>query len=264
MSREGQVQIDINCDLGEGFGVYTAGLDQEVMPYITSANVACGWHAGDPMVMQTTVSLAAKNRVQVGAHPGYPDLMGFGRRKLQCTPQETANYILYQIGALQAFCRSQGLKMQHVKPHGALYHAVLEDHELGRAVAQAVQQADPDLILLTLAGPKGEAMAETCARTSLRVVREAFPDRAYNPDGSLVPRSQPGAVIHDPRDIAQRALAMARDQLALTPDQEKVPIAAQTLCVHGDSPAAVQAVQEINEILDKNNIAMTALQDLPG
>ncbi|MGM0423724.1 MAG: LamB/YcsF family protein [Thermodesulfobacteriota bacterium] len=256
------MQIDLNCDLGEGFGIYAAGLDQEVMPHISSANVACGWHAGDPLVMQSTVELAARYNVQVGAHPGYPDLLGFGRRKLDCTPKEIFSYVLYQIGALQAFCHSQGLRLQHVKPHGALYHAVLENQELGEALAKAVQEADPELILLALAGPKGKDMAATCNKLGLRLAREAFPDRAYNADGTLVSRSEPGAVLDDPEQVAEQALAMARDNLALTPAGEKVSLQAQTLCVHGDSPAAVESVRLIRSTLQKNNIQITSIRRL--
>jgi UPF0271 protein len=256
------LQIDINCDLGEGFGIYAAGLDQEVMPHISSANVACGWHAGDPLVMQSTVELAASCNVQVGAHPGYPDLLGFGRRKLDCAPKEIFGYVLYQTGALQAFCRSQGLRLQHVKPHGALYHAVLENQELGEALARAVQEADPELILLALAGPKGESMAATCSKLGLRLAREAFPDRAYSSDGTLVPRSEPGAVLDDPEQVAEQALAMARDHLALTPAGEEVSLQAQTLCVHGDSPAAVESVRLIRSTLQKNNIQITSIRRL--
>lgn len=256
------MRIDINCDLGEGFGIYTAGRDQEVMPYISSANVACGWHAGDPLVMQATVEMAVSQNVQVGAHPGYPDLLGFGRRKLDCSPKELFSYVLYQVGALQAFCRSQGQRLQHVKPHGALYHAVLEDGKLGEALARAVQEADPELILLALAGPKGQDMAGTCNKIGLRLAREAFPDRAYNPDGTLVSRSKPGAVLEDPEQVAHRALAMARDQAALTPSGEQVSLQAQTLCVHGDSPAAVESVQRIKSVLQKHDISITALRHL--
>ncbi len=254
--------MDINCDMGESFGVYAMGRDREVMPHITSANVACAWHAGDPAVMRATVELAADHSVGVGAHPGYPDLLGFGRRRMDCSPQETADYVLYQIGALQAFCRSRGTSLQHVKPHGALYHAVMEDPELGRAVAEAVRQADPKLIIMTLAGPKGEGMAEMCREAGVRVAREAFPDRAYKPDGTLASRAEKGAVLHDPEEIARRALYMARDQVALTPEQEMVPVQAQTLCVHGDSPEAVQAVRSIEETLRENGILPAPLQEL--
>lgn len=256
------MQIDLNCDIGEGFGIYTAGLDGDVMPHITSANVACGWHAGDPVVMQATVEMASKLNIMVGAHPGYPDLMGFGRRDMNCSPQDLESYILYQVGALQAFCRSWNLKMQHVKAHGALYHAVLEDPELGGALARAVQKADPELILLTLSGPKGNVMAEICGDLGLRVAREAFPDRAYNRDGTLVSRNLPGAVLKDPEEVAKRALSMARDGIALTPEGESVRIEAQTLCVHGDSPAAVKSACAIGHILAENNIGLVPLQEL--
>ncbi|MFO7931010.1 MAG: LamB/YcsF family protein [Thermodesulfobacteriota bacterium] len=256
------MQIDVNCDLGEGFGAYSAGLDSDVMPHITSANVACGWHAGDPVVMQTTVEMASKFNVRVGAHPGYPDLMGFGRREMNCSPGELESYILYQVGALQAFCRSRNLKMQHVKPHGALYHAVLADSELAGALARAVQKADPGLIILTLSGPKGDVVSGICEQLGLRVAREAFPDRSYNRDGTLVSRNLPGAVLEEPDEVAARALSMARDGIALTPEGERVTIEAQTLCVHGDSPAAVDAVSKIRQMLDKNKISLVPLQKI--
>ena len=254
--------MDINCDMGESFGAYAMGRDSEVMPHITSANLACGWHAGDPAVMDRTVALAVQNGAAVGAHPGYPDLLGFGRRRLECSPQELANYILYQVGALQAFCRKHRLALQHVKPHGALYHAVLESEDLGRAVARAVHQVDPGLVLVTLAGPKGERMSAICREEGLAVAREAFPDRAYSADGTLIPRGSPGAVIEDPEEVAARARDLARANTVRAATGETVEIEAHTLCVHGDTPTAVELVRGIERRLQEDGLAPTPMRQL--
>ncbi|MCF8030658.1 MAG: LamB/YcsF family protein [Desulfohalobiaceae bacterium] len=254
--------IDVNCDMGESFGPYTLGRDSEVMPHITSANVACGWHAGDPSVMDRTVALAAQNGVSVGAHPGYPDLLGFGRRKLDCSPDDLTQYIIYQVGALQAFCHKHGTPLQHVKPHGALYHAVLEDEELGRAVARAVLQVDPGLVLVTLAGPKGESMSSICREMGLDVAREAFPDRAYNADGTLVPRGSRGAVIEDPQEVAARTHSLARDNSVRAASGETIELEAHTVCVHGDTPTAVELVREIGHRLQDDGLQLRHMAQL--
>ena len=183
--------IDLNSDLGESFGAYTLGMDEKLMEYITSANVACGWHAGDPLVMQKTIRAAAKNGVAVGAHPGYPDLMGFGRREIKITPEEAYTYVLYQLGALDAFARTEGVKIQHVKPHGALYNQACKDEKLAGAICRAAQAFDRELIVLAPYNSAFRTAAETIGQP---FAGEFFADRAYLPDGSLVPRSQPGAV----------------------------------------------------------------------
>jgi UPF0271 protein len=251
--------IDVNCDMGESFGPYSMGRDSEVMPHITSANVACGWHAGDPSVMDRTVALAAQHGVAVGAHPGYPDLLGFGRRKLECSPEELTNYIVYQVGALQAFCRKHGTALQHVKPHGALYHAVLQDEELGRAVARGVLQVDPELVLVTLAGPKGGRTSSIYREMGLSVAREAFPDRAYNADGTLVPRGNSGAVVEDPDQVADRAHSLARDNAVPAASGETVELEAHTVCVHGDTPTAVDLVRGIGQRLHEDGLELCPL-----
>jgi UPF0271 protein len=243
------MKIDINCDMGESFGAYTLGLDEEVIKYITSANIACGYHAGDPLVMEQTIALAKEHGVSVGAHPGFPDLMGFGRRNIDATLPEIRGYMVYQIGALQAFAKAQGLKVAHVKPHGALYLMAVEDEEISEAVVESIASVDKDLIFVALAGSKGEKMTKIGEKVGLRVAYEAFPDRAYTPDGTLVSRRQPGAVIKDPDVVAQRALMMAQEGKVVAIDGKEIPFRPETLCVHGDTPGAVNLVRKIRQTL---------------
>jgi UPF0271 protein len=254
--------IDLNCDMGESFGSFVMGMDSEVMPHITSANIACGMHAGDPTGIVRTVRSAAEHGVGLGAHPGLPDLVGFGRRKMDVTAEEVYHDVLYQVAALKGIAEAHGAGLQHVKPHGALYHMVLEDESIARGVAQAVAKLDPELICVTLAGPKGDLMAEACRQTGLRVAREGFPDRAYNADGTLVSRRLPGAVVEDPGEVAQRALHMAKSNQALTADGTRVDLQAQTLCVHGDTPSAVELVKSIRATLEKEGLALQSLGGL--
>ena len=254
--------IDLNCDMGESFGRYTLGLDEEVIKAITSANVACGWHAGDPLVMDATVAMARENGVGVGAHPGYPDLLGFGRRNMDCTLEEIRAYVTYQIGALQAFCTAHGMKLQHVKPHGNLYLSMLEDEDLARAVAEAVARVDSQLICLTLAGAKNRNMTRACEALGLKVAYEAFPDRAYTVDGTLVSRRKPGAVIHDPAQATERALRMARDNEVIAEDGTRIPLEVHTLCVHGDTVTAVDLVKQISQGLTSEGLAVKPLGEI--
>jgi UPF0271 protein len=249
-------QIDLNCDMGESFGAYTLGLDEEVIKYISSANIACGWHAGDPTVMNRTVRLAAAHGVGIGAHPGYPDLMGFGRRHMDCAASEIRDHVIYQIGALKAFCASNGAMMRHVKPHGALYLAAAEKPETARSVVEAVAGVDPELMCLALAGPKGELMAEACSKAGLQIVREAFPDRAYTREGMLTPRRSPGAVLSDPKEVAARALMIAQEGKIEASDGTFISLDAQTICVHGDNPTAVDLVREIRRLLESEGVAI--------
>lgn len=253
------MKMDINCDMGESFGAYRLGLDEEVIKYITSANVACGYHAGDPLVMERTVSLAKDHGVSVGAHPGFPDLMGFGRRNLDATLPEIKGYLTYQIGALQAFSKVQGLRVEHVKPHGALYLMAVEDEKISEAIVEAIASIDKDLIFVALAGSKGEKMTRIGEKIGLRVAYEAFPDRAYTPEGTLVSRRQPGAVIKDPDMVAQRALMMAKEGKVGAVDGTKISLNAQTLCVHGDTPGAVNLVKKIRETLTEAGVEVTCL-----
>ena len=250
--------IDLNCDMGESFGNYRIGMDEAVMPHITSANIACGWHAGDPMVMDATIRSAKAHGVGPGAHPGYPDLMGFGRRKMNLSPDEIRQYLVYQIGALQAFCRVHSVALRHVKPHGALYLDAVETPETARAVAEAITSLDPDLRFVALAGKKGETMRRMGEELGLNVVFEAFPDRAYTPEGTLVPRSRPGAVMSDPDLVAGRALDMARG-FVIAVDGSRIELDVQTLCVHGDNQAAVDLVKEIRYRLEADGIGVSPM-----
>lgn len=251
-------RIDLNCDMGESFGAYTIGMDKEVMAHITSANIACGFHAGDPLVMDRTVKLAVEHHVGVGAHPGYPDLLGFGRRPLACSEEEITRYIIYQVGALMGFCRAHRVVLQHVKPHGALYLDAVDNETVARGVAKGILAVDPDLLFVALAGKKGETMRQVGAELGLKVVYEAFPDRAYTPEGTLVSRKQPGAVISDPDAVAQRALAMAQGYV-IAIDGTRIDLEAHSLCVHGDNPAAVALVQTIRQTLEADGIQVAPM-----
>ena len=251
--------IDLNCDMGESFGAYRLGMDAEVMHYITSANVACGWHAGDPQVMETTVRTALAHGVGIGAHPGYPDLLGFGRRFMDCTPDEIRTLVIYQVGALQAFCQSQNTTLQHVKPHGALYLAAVENKRVARAVAEAIVAVDPNLLYVALAGAKGTTMTRIGQEVGLKVVYEAFPDRAYTPEGTLLSRKQPWAVIHDPQEVAERALRMATENKVVAVDGTVIELEAQTLCVHGDNPTAVELVSKIRQNLEDAGVSVAPM-----
>ncbi len=249
-------RVDLNCDMGESFGAWTIGMDPEVIAHITSANIACGFHAGDPLVMNRTVALASAHGVGVGAHPGFSDLQGFGRRTIDCTPEEVKNDIIYQIGALKAFCAAHGVALQHVKPHGALYNAAVGNEPLARAIAEAVASVDANLLLVTLAGAEAPLMERIGRETGLRIVFEAFPDRAYTPQGRLASRRLPGAVIQDPAVAAARALAMARDGRVVATDGSVLELEINTLCVHGDSPAALALVCQIRRTLEEAGLAL--------
>ena len=249
-------KIDLNCDMGESFGAYSIGMDDEVIGHITSANVACGWHAGDPLVMDRTVKMAVDHNVGVGAHPGYPDLMGFGRRDMDCTPAEIWEYVIYQIGALDAFCRANGTRLRHVKPHGALYLTAVENEDVARAVAEAIVSVNPELLYVALAGEKGRMVTRIGKEVGLKVVYEAFPDRAYTSEGTLLSRRLPGAVIKDPQEVAERALRMAAEGRVISVDGNSLDLEVHTLCVHGDTPAAVDLVRTIREKLDTERILL--------
>ena len=252
-------KIDLNSDMGESFGAYTLGMDEVVIQHITSANIACGWHAGDPLVMDRTVKMAVDHGVGVGAHPGYPDLLGFGRRNMDCTLEEIQKYLIYQIGALQAFCKVNGTKLQHVKPHGALYLMAVENEEIARAVAEAIVSVNPELLYVALAGAKGEFMRRIGQKVGLKVVYEAFADRAYTPEGALVSRRQPGAIIKDPGEVSERALQMAKDGIVIATDGTSIPLEVQTLCVHGDNPSAVDLVKNIRETMESNGVVVSPM-----
>jgi UPF0271 protein len=240
------VNIDINCDMGESFGAWSMGADPQVMPHITSANIACGAHAGDPAVMRRTVRLARASNVGIGAHPGFADLQGFGRREMAIDPQDVEDTVLAQIGALAAIARAEGATLQHVKAHGALYNMAARDRRLADAIARAIASFDATLIMF---GLPNSAMIQAGRAAGLRVAAEGFADRAYQPDGSLTPRSVPGAVIDDADVVVARAVKMVSEGVVLTPDGKAVPLRVDTICVHGDTPGAAGLTRRISEAL---------------
>lgn len=248
--------VDLNSDLGESFGAYRLGADEEVLKYVSSANIACGWHAGDPMIMDKTVKLAIENNVAIGAHPGYPDLMAFGRRNMDITPQEARNYLLYQLGALGAFAAAQGRKLQHIKLHGAFYNTACHKKELADAIVDAIYDADKKLIILALSG---SYLLQRAKEKGLRTAHEVFADRAYNADGSLVNRKLPGAMIHDKNLALKRIKQMIFEGKVSSIDGKLIPIKADSICVHGDNPEAVAFVKFIKESLIADGIEVAPL-----
>lgn len=244
--------MDLNADLGESFGAWTLGDDARLVEHLTSANLACGFHAGDFRVMEATVALCRDAGVAVGAQPGYPDLLGFGRRPLPFEPDEVESLVRYQIGALEAFCRAAGVEMQHVKPHGALYNQAAADPTLARAIARAVARFSRELALFGLAS--SEPMAAAAADAGLRFVPEAFADRRYLPDGSLQPRSRAGAVIEDAADAAAQALMIATDGAVVAVDGSRVALRAESICCHGDTPGAVEIAASVRSALAASGV----------
>lgn len=245
--------VDLNADLGESFGPYTLGMDEAVLEVITSANVACGFHASDPRVMKKTVLLAKEKGVAIGAHPGFPDRVGFGRRVMDVTPEEAETDVMYQIGALKAFCDAYGVNLQHVKPHGALYNHANKNAELSQAIAEGIRAVDPGLILFA---QPGSELAKAGERAGLQVAFEVFGDRAYNPDGSLVSRRLPGAVIHDPEKAAAQVVRMVLESRVTAVDGSDVEVPADTICVHGDNPEAIELVRTIRRRLEEGGVAV--------
>jgi 5-oxoprolinase (ATP-hydrolysing) subunit A len=256
-----KIRMDINSDIGESFGIFKLGMDEAVIPNLTSANIACGFHAGDPGVMKETVALAKRLGVEVGAHPGFPDLMGFGRRNMAASLDEIQDYVLYQVGALQAFATAEGTAIQHVKPHGALYNMAVADGRIWEAIARGLAKLNRDIILVVLAPLNREPLLDMADRCGIRIAFEAFADRAYKRDGSLAPRVQKNAVIHDETLAAERALKLAMERRITADDGTEIEIQADTLCVHGDNPAAVQMVKKIRETLQTSGVEVTAMKN---
>lgn len=245
--------VDLNCDMGESFGRYTLGQDRKMMPLITSANIACGFHAGDSKVMYETVQWAVEHGVAVGAHPGYPDLHGFGRREIKMSPTEIYQMMIYQISALQGFAHLFGTRVEHVKPHGALYNQAAKDRVLADAIAQAVADLDRDMFIFGLAGSE---LVDAGRRAGLRVAEEVFADRTYQADGSLTPRSQPDAMIHDSTVAVQRVVQMVKTGTVTATNGATVAIQANTICVHGDEPTALEFVQQLRTGLEQEGVAI--------
>lgn len=237
----------LNCDMGESFGNYSLGLDSEVMPYVDCANIACGFHASDPHVMRKTVRLAASHDVRIGAHPAYPDLLGFGRRSMACSPAEVEDMVLYQLGALAGICQAEGTAVRYVKPHGALYNDMARDPELLRAVMHAVRSYDASLPLMLMATADPEPSRRLAQEVGIDIWFETFADRAYDASGHLVSRRLPGAVHHDQVTIVAQAVRLARGESLEAADGTQLQLPCDTLCVHGDNPESVAAVRAIRE-----------------
>jgi len=247
------VSMDLNSDVGESFGRWSLGDDTAMFKSVSSANVACGFHAGDPTVIRRTCREAVEAGVTIGAHVGYRDLAGFGRRFMDVDPNELADEVVYQIGALQALAATEGGRVRYVKPHGGLYNAIVSHTAQARAVVDAVKSVDPELPILGLPGSEVLRLAEAAG---LRAVSEAFADRAYNPDGTLVSRSLPGAVLHDPAEVAEHVLRMATDSAILAVDGSILKINADSICVHGDSPGAVAMAVAVKAALSDAGITI--------
>ncbi|WP_426111174.1 5-oxoprolinase subunit PxpA [Pseudomonas sp. DSP3-2-2] len=241
----------LNCDIGESYGAWTMGMDAEVMPFIDCANVACGFHAGDPSVMRKTVSLALANDVTIGAHPAYPDLVGFGRRSMACSPQEIHDLLHYQIGALDGICRAQGGRVQYVKPHGAMYNDMMANPVQLRAVIEGIARYDVQLPLMLLAMRDNSAAQAIADEFGVQLWFEAFADRGYDAEGRLMPRQLPNAVHHDPEIIIAQAMTLARGEPLIASDGKPLHLTPHTLCVHGDNASSIAAVQRIRQALDE-------------
>ena len=252
-------KIDFNCDMGESFGMYKMGFDEEVIKHITSANIACGFHAGDPMWMRHTVDLALRHGVAIGAHPSFPDLNGFGRRNMVVSADEAKNDVTYQVGALQAFTADK--RLQHVKPHGAMYNMAVNDESLAQAICESILEIDPEMILVALAGSRWLDIAEDMG---LKVAREIFADRALNADGTLVSRSQPGSVIHDTAEVVERSLRMVTEGKATAITGEQIDVQADSLCLHGDTPGAVEMAASLKRELEAADVEILPLARILG
>lgn len=248
-----KLTVDLNCDMGESFGAYRIGQDESLLPYISSANIACGFHGGDPAVMRRTVELAFQHGVAVGAHPGLPDLQGFGRREMQISPQEAYDLVLYQTGALEAFTRAAGAKLQHVKPHGALYNMAARNSALAEAIAEAIYRLNPELVLFGLAGSE---LIKAGQKLGLSTAQEVFADRSYQQDGSLTPRNQANALISNPEQAVQQVMCMLKEGKVKSLQGSDIAIQADTICIHGDGPHALVFAQQLHRALQQQGISL--------
>ncbi|HEY8487048.1 MAG TPA: 5-oxoprolinase subunit PxpA [Limnochordales bacterium] len=254
-------RVVLNADMGESFGPWAMGDDASLLEWVTAANVACGLHAGDPVVLLRTVEQAAARGVSVGAHPGYPDRQGFGRREMALSAEELEAFVLYQLGAVQAACRACGVPMTHVKAHGALYHRACRDAGAAQALVQAVLRLDPGLVVV---GPEGSQLLAAARQAGLPVAREAFPDRGYGPDGSLWPRGSPGSVVEDPDRAAARAVAMVVQGRVQAVDGSWLAVQAETLCIHGDHPGAARVAARVRRALEEAGVQVVGFTRAEG
>ncbi|MBE7024484.1 MAG: LamB/YcsF family protein [Ruminococcaceae bacterium] len=251
--------IDLNSDLGESFGAYTIGRDKDILPLVSSANVACGFHAGDPTIMAKTAAYCKESGTAIGAHPGFADLQGFGRRNMQLSPEDAKHLVIYQVGALDAFCKSEGISLQHVKPHGALYNMAAKDAALAKAICEGIYTYNPSLILLGLANSE---MLRAAREIGLPHAAEVFADRAYEDDGTLVARSKPGAMIHDEDLAVSRVIRMIKNRTVTTVSGREIEICPDSVCVHGDSEKALLFVKKIRSALEKEGIAIKPIAQI--
>ncbi|OYT73557.1 MAG: lactam utilization protein LamB [Chloracidobacterium sp. CP2_5A] len=247
--------IDLNADLGESFGDWRLGQDEALLPYVSSVNLACGFHAGDPHTLRKSVALAVERNVAIGAHPSYPDLLGFGRRDMGLTPDEVFDCVLYQVAAVKGVCEAMGGRLHHIKPHGALYNRAARAPDIAAAIARAVVKLDATLLLYGLAG---SCLITEAERVGLRAISEAFADRRYQPDGTLVPRSQAGALLTDAQESVAQARRIVREQAVTSRDGQAVVIRAETLCLHGDGPHALAFAQAIRQALEADGVRIAA------
>ncbi|MGJ7919194.1 LamB/YcsF family protein [Neobacillus sp. LXY-4] len=248
--------VDINCDMGESFGPYKIGNDKEIMKYVTSANIACGFHAGDPSTMRRTVQMALAENVGIGAHPGFQDLVGFGRRTIDISPQEAYDLVVYQIGALHAFVQSEGGQLQHVKPHGALYNMAAKSERLAAAIAEAIYKVDPELILFGLAGSE---LVKAGKRLGLYCAEEVFSDRTYQKDGTLTPRTKPNSLIKDHQTAIDQVVRMVKEGKVTSVEGKDISITADTICIHGDGEHALSYAKLISNALNESGITLAKI-----
>ncbi|UOR11510.1 LamB/YcsF family protein [Halobacillus amylolyticus] len=251
--------VDINCDMGESFGAYKMGRDEEILDYVTSANIACGFHAGDPSTMRKTVKLALEKNVGIGVHPGLQDLAGFGRRNIAISPKEAYDLVVYQIGALSSFVKAEGGRIQHVKPHGALFNMAAKDAELSESIAEAVYNVDPGMILFGLSGSE---LVKAGEKVGLKTANEVFSDRTYQMDGSLTSRTESNALITDPEEAIKQVIRMVKEKQVMSAQGSDVEIQADTICIHGDGVTALDFAKNISASLREADIAVKKIQDI--
>lgn len=249
-------RVDLNSDLGESFGNYTLGMDADVLDHVTSANIACGWHAGDPLIMDQTIALCKAKNVAVGAHPGYPDLMGFGRRPMTISAEEARTYMIYQLGALEGFAKYHGVQVQHMKLHGAFYNTACITPHLGSAILDGLTQTDVKAMVLS-----GSYIAKEAQKRGIPVIQEVFADRGYTEEGILVPRSEPGAFIKDPVEALERVISMVKNGTVVTNTGKMIEIVADSICVHGDNPKALAFTSYLKDGLTKAGIVVSNFQE---
>ncbi|KHE71545.1 LamB/YcsF family protein [Halobacillus sp. BBL2006] len=252
------MKVDLNCDMGESFGLYQLGNDEGMMPYITSANIACGYHAGDPTIMRKTIELAKEHNVQIGAHPAFPDLMGFGRRHMNCTASEIKDYVLYQLGALREFARANGVPIAHCKPHGALYMMAMEDEKIAKAILEGIAKTDDNMIVFAM---NNSAVVEVGEKMGVRVAKETYSDREHTETGSII-MTRKGSEIGDYDAMADRVVRMVKEGKVTAHTGNDADVMAETVCIHGDTPGAVKLAKTIHEKLNHNGVEVTPIQNI--